>query len=75
MSACDVVDGSSTGIAMCQIAVVIQEQRMTANGTKQSFSDHNRNDRFRGLSENLEHQCLLSEVERTLLLAFICGRF
>jgi len=56
------VDGSSTGIAMCQIAVVIQEQRMTANGTKQSFSDHNRNDRFRGLSENLEHQCLLSEV-------------
>ena len=28
----DAVDGSSTGIAMCQIAVVIQELRMSANG-------------------------------------------
>jgi hypothetical protein len=33
MSAIDAVDGSSTGIAMCHIAVVIQEQRMTAHGT------------------------------------------
>ena len=37
MSVFDTVDGSSTGIAMRQIAVVIQEQRMTANGTKQTL--------------------------------------
>ena len=30
-------DGSSTGIAMYQIAVVIQEQRMTAYDPKQTF--------------------------------------
>ncbi len=65
MSAIDAVDGSSTGNAMCHIAVVIQEQRMTGNGTKQSFSDHNRNDRFRVLSGSSEHQCLLLGVERT----------
>ncbi len=39
---------------------------MTANGTKQSFSDHNRNDRFRVLSGSLERKCLLLGVERTL---------
>ncbi len=33
MSAYDAVDGSSTGIAMCHIAVVIQEPRMTDVGT------------------------------------------
>ncbi len=32
VSTSDAVDGSSTGIAMCQIAVVIQELRMSANG-------------------------------------------
>ncbi len=30
MSASDAVDGSSTGIAMCQNAAVIQEPRMSA---------------------------------------------
>jgi hypothetical protein len=59
MSAIDAVDGSYTGIAMCQIVVVIQEQRMTANGTKQSFIDRDRNDRFRVLSGSSERQCLL----------------
>jgi hypothetical protein len=37
MSAIDSVDGSSTGIAMYQIAVVIQERLMSASGTKQTF--------------------------------------
>jgi hypothetical protein len=36
-SGVDAVDGSSTGIAMCQIAVVIQERLMSASGTKQTF--------------------------------------
>ena len=31
-SAFDAVDGSSAGIAMCQITVVIQERRMSAYG-------------------------------------------
>jgi hypothetical protein len=29
--------GSSTGIAICQIAVVIQEYGMSLNGTKQTY--------------------------------------
>jgi hypothetical protein len=37
MSASDAVDGSSTGIAMCQGEVVNQELRMTDFGTKQTF--------------------------------------
>ena len=36
-SACDAVDGYSTGIAMCHIAVAIQEQKMSGYGTKRSF--------------------------------------
>jgi len=46
MSAYDAVDGSSTGIAMCLIAVSYDEPPMSLVGTKQSFSDHNRNDRL-----------------------------
>ena len=65
MSASDVVDGSSTGIAMCHIAVALSKQQMTANGTKQSFSDHNRNDRFGVLSGSSADQCLLLGVKRT----------
>ncbi len=65
MTAYDAVDGSSTGIAMGQSVVVIQEQRTSVIGTKQSFSDHNRNDRFGVLSGSSEHQCLLLGVERT----------
>ncbi len=37
----------------------------STHGTKQSFSDHNRNDRFGVLSGSSEHQCLLLGVERT----------
>jgi hypothetical protein len=37
MSPPDAVDGSSTGIAMCGIEVVIREQQMSAVGTKQTF--------------------------------------
>jgi hypothetical protein len=37
MSAFDAVDGSSTGIAMRHIAVVIREQPMSLIGTKQTF--------------------------------------
>jgi hypothetical protein len=33
------VNGSSTGITICHIAVVIQEQRMTGNGTFQPVVD------------------------------------
>ena len=38
---------------------------MSLVGTKQSFSDHNRNDCFGVLSGSSEHQCLLLGVERT----------
>jgi hypothetical protein len=48
MSAIDAVDGSSTGIAMCHIAVVIQKQRMSAYGTKQTFQPMGIYVRFRG---------------------------
>jgi hypothetical protein len=48
MSAFDAVDGFSTGIAMCQIAVVIQEQRMTAIGTKRTLLAASLHVRFRG---------------------------
>ena len=37
MSAPDAVDGSSTGIAMCHIALVIREQQMSPIGTKLPF--------------------------------------
>ncbi len=66
MSAFDAVDGSSTGIAMCHIAVVIQERRMSPCGTKETFSDDSRNDCFGALSGSSDHQCLLLGVERTL---------
>jgi hypothetical protein len=66
MSAYDAVDGSSTGIAMRRIVAVVQELRMTACGTKQSFIDRNRNDRFRVLSGSSERQYLLLGVEQTL---------
>jgi hypothetical protein len=33
----DAVNGSSKGIAMCQIAVIIQELLLSAIGTKQTF--------------------------------------
>jgi hypothetical protein len=46
VSAFDAVDGSSTGIAMCQIAVVIQERLMSAYGTKQTFQPMPRHARF-----------------------------
>jgi hypothetical protein len=45
-SGVDAVDGSSTGIAMCQIAVVIQERLMSAYGTKQTFQPMPRHARF-----------------------------
>jgi hypothetical protein len=38
MSAIDAVDGSSTGIAMCRIAAVVQELQMTVVGTQQPVS-------------------------------------
>ena len=37
MSVLDAVDGSSTGIVMCHIVVVIQERRMSPCGTKQTL--------------------------------------
>jgi hypothetical protein len=37
MSTFDAVDGSSTGIAMCHIAVIVEENQMSAIGTKQTF--------------------------------------
>jgi hypothetical protein len=40
MSANDAMDGSTTGIAMCQSAVVIRERQMSAIGTKQTFHAH-----------------------------------
>jgi hypothetical protein len=65
MSASDAVDGSSTVIAMCQFALVIQEQRMTGNGTKQSFSDVSQNGCFGVLSGSSQRQCLQLGVKRT----------
>ena len=40
--------------------------KMSAFDTKQSFIDHNRNDRYRVLSGSSKPQCLLLEVELTL---------
>jgi len=37
MSAHDAMDGSSTGIAMCHIAVAVAEWQMSLLGTKQTF--------------------------------------
>ena len=37
-SACDAVDGSSTGIAMCHIVVSLDGKRMSPLGTKPTFS-------------------------------------
>ncbi len=37
----------------------------SASGTKQSFIDHNWNDRFGVLSGSSEHQCLLLGIKRT----------
>jgi hypothetical protein len=37
MSTFDAVDGSSTGIAMCRVAAVIQECGMSPLGTKQTY--------------------------------------
>jgi len=39
---------------------------MSTHGTKQSFIDRNRNDRFRVLSGSSERQYLLFGVEQTL---------
>ena len=44
------MDGSSTGIGMYRIAVVIQEQRMTGNGTIQPVVDPPINGRCQGNS-------------------------
>jgi hypothetical protein len=56
--------GSSAGIAMCHIAVVIQKQRMSAYGTKQTFSDDSQNDCFGVLSGRSADQCLLLGVKQ-----------
>jgi len=47
---------------------------MAAYGTKQSFNDHNRNDRFGVLSGSSEHQCLLLGVKRTEIGHSVFGR-
>jgi hypothetical protein len=66
MSAYDAVDGSTTGIEMCHIVRSYEEPPMSLVGTKQSFIDRNRNDRFRVLSGSSERQYLLLGVEQTL---------
>ena len=38
MSTIDAVDGFSTGIVMCYIAVISQEQRMSAYGTSRTLT-------------------------------------
>jgi len=48
---------------------------MSALITKQSFSDHNRNDRFRVLNVSSECQCLLLEVEQTEIGHRVFGNF
>ena len=50
-------------------------EAMSVIGTKQTFSDRNRNDRFRVLSGSSVRQCLLLEMERTLTLAIGHGGF
>jgi hypothetical protein len=54
MTAIDAVDDSSTGIAMCRIAVVIQEPRMTDVGTKRTFQPVQFYVCFRGQSRRCE---------------------
>jgi hypothetical protein len=44
----DAVDGSSTGIAMCHISMIIQELTTTAFGTKQTSDAVRNNVRFWG---------------------------
>ncbi len=63
-SAFDAVDGSSIGNAMCQGGVVIPEPRMTAVGTKQSFSDASQNGCFGVLNGSSQRQCLLSGIKQ-----------
>ena len=48
MSAFDAVDGSSSGITMCQSVVWFDALRMTIVGTKQSFFDPVGDDRLPG---------------------------
>jgi hypothetical protein len=48
MSASEAVDGSSTGIVMCQGEVLVDDPPMSAYGTKQTFQPMWVYVRFRG---------------------------
>jgi hypothetical protein len=54
MTACDAVDGSSTGIAMCQIAVRFWGTANVAYWHKAEVPPASRDFRFRGLNGHQE---------------------